>query len=262
DALTATCEFTLIELEATEAVARASCRKYLPEASVSIVEAFIAYLEAITINCRTTSDPRLEAFEELRTLLKTAAAVVRTAGALRTSPHFLEDFPLLDAALPQRDTRPAVAIAIPDAQKPAAPSFLFSGDRRLSRADSKSLRRGLRALHEVLTNRGFSGGKLRTWRNNKRKTHLDRDLRDRQADFPLTFDVLFATDTETGLVIDCDGVSSELARLWSEGGDAVVTPERVAKIVGRFVPLAAEYADHHPMQEVFDKARTVVAEEV
>jgi hypothetical protein len=56
----------LIELEATEVPARAACRKYLPEASSEVVRTFREYLDTVISLCRSTADPRLEAFGELK----------------------------------------------------------------------------------------------------------------------------------------------------------------------------------------------------
>ena len=60
---------TLIELEASEIVARASCRKYLPESSTDIAQRFVAHLDSVLAQCKATADPRLEAFRSLREAL-------------------------------------------------------------------------------------------------------------------------------------------------------------------------------------------------
>jgi hypothetical protein len=64
---TKTLLLTLIELEATESVARASCRKYLPEPSREVLTRFQQYLGTILLECQATADPRLGAFQRLRT---------------------------------------------------------------------------------------------------------------------------------------------------------------------------------------------------
>ena len=51
---------TLIELEAVEISALASCRKYLPESSLDIIQKFTAYLETVNRQCLATADPRLD----------------------------------------------------------------------------------------------------------------------------------------------------------------------------------------------------------
>jgi len=56
---------TLIELEASEIVAKASARKYLPESSTRIVEDFTVYLGTVIAHCRRTADPRAEKFQRL-----------------------------------------------------------------------------------------------------------------------------------------------------------------------------------------------------
>ena len=74
---------TLIELEASEIVALASCRKYLPESSADIVQRFVAYLDSVMAQCQATADPRLNAFRSLRVALgNQVTVVVRTAAAL------------------------------------------------------------------------------------------------------------------------------------------------------------------------------------
>ena len=92
-----TAELTLIELEATEAFCRISCRKYLPERSSDVVAAFLTYLDSVISQCRSTADPRREVFEALRISIGTLTSVlVRTAGALRSSADFVEVFALID----------------------------------------------------------------------------------------------------------------------------------------------------------------------
>ncbi|MCX5685320.1 MAG: hypothetical protein NT049_16815, partial [Planctomycetota bacterium] len=76
---------TLVELEAHEITARASCRKYLPEPSNEILQRFLEYLCGTTRQCKATADPRLVEFMKLQDALsKTTVVEVRTAGALRS----------------------------------------------------------------------------------------------------------------------------------------------------------------------------------
>jgi hypothetical protein len=105
-----TCRLTLIELEATEIAARASWRKYLPEPSSEIMRAFLGYLDTVISQCRSTADPRLDAFDGLKEIVvSTSTVVVHTAGALRTSPDLLEDLPLIDQ--PERRALAVVDVA-------------------------------------------------------------------------------------------------------------------------------------------------------
>jgi hypothetical protein len=74
----------ILELEATDIVARASCRKYLPEPSSAVLQAFAAYLDAVVSQCRSTADPRLALLEDLQRAVATHPHVlIHTAGALR-----------------------------------------------------------------------------------------------------------------------------------------------------------------------------------
>ena len=87
---------TLIELEATKREALISCRKYLPEDSTAIVEKFSEYLKRVLDKCRSTADPRKDAFVWLKEKLAANQISVTTAGALRSSADFVEELPLID----------------------------------------------------------------------------------------------------------------------------------------------------------------------
>lgn len=156
------CRITLVELEATDIMARVSCRKYLPEDSGNIVKAFLAYLETVIAQCKTTSDPRLAAFENLRNALAEHPQVrIFTAGALRTSADFIEEFPLLD--------QPA-QVAVPRSSTLIRKTtFDFSGVRRVTRAESDGLRRSVRFLHAVFVGQDHSATTLKSWRGIRTK---------------------------------------------------------------------------------------------
>lgn len=249
DADSSTCHLTLIELEATEIPARASCRKYLPESSAEVVRVFRDYLDTVISQCRSTADPRIEALDQLRMLFtRSSKTVVHTAGALRTSAELLEDLPLIDQ--PERLTLP---VAIP-AESPS--SFSFQGERRLTRAESDGVRRAIRLLHAVVIGRDHSGGTMKSWRNLRQKP-LDRAVSKDSARYPHLHKLL-TSKTEFGLRVNCEELAAEIALLWHGQSNESLTPERIAAIITRFVPVAVSFAEHEPMQNVFDRARNAV----
>ncbi len=251
DADSSTCQLTLIELEATEIPARASCRKYLPEPSSEVLRAFHEYLDTVISQCRSTADPRIGAFDQLRVLLTTSSRIaVHTAGALRTSADFLEDLPLIDQ--PERLTLPVTA----SAESPS--SFSFRGERRLTRAESDGVRRAIRLLHAVVVGRDHSGGTMKSWRNLRQKP-LDRVASKASARYPHLHKLL-TSKTEFGLRVNCDKLAAELSLLWRGPGNESLTPERTAAIITSFVPVAVGFAEHEPMQNVFERARDAVRE--
>lgn len=240
------CRLTLIELEATEIAARASCRKYLPEPSSGIMQTFLGYLDTVISQCRSTADPRLDAFEGLKEIVvSTSTIVVHTAGALRTSPDLLEDLPLID-----QPERPALPVA--DVVKSSS-SFIFTGERRLTRAEADGVRRAARILHAVIVGRDHSGGTMKSWRNISQKP-LDRAVAKEQGRYP-HLHKLITGRTEHGLNINCENVATELATLWRAADGEPMTADRAAAMVSTFVPVAVTFENHVPMQTVFARAR-------
>lgn len=249
DSASGTCRLTLIELEATEVPARASCRKYLPEASAEVLRSFLDYLNTVISQCRATADPRLEAFEELKGRLRSSSTVtVHTAAALRTSADLIEDLPLIDQ--PERPT-----LRVADSPKSSS-SFSFQRERRLTRAESDGVRRAIRILHAVVVGRDHSGGTMKSWRNLRQKP-LDRAVAKEQSGYPALHKLL-TSKTEFGLYVNCDTLAAELAVLWRAGGSELMTAQRAATIISTFVPVVVGFAGHEPMRKVFDEAREVV----
>jgi len=249
DSATARCDLTLIELEATDIAARASSRKYLPENSSAIVQAFITYLNGVLSQCRATADPRLEAFQQLRDFLARSSSVtVRTAGALRTSPEFLEELLLIDQPEHQ-------AVQLPQTPTPRD-SFIFQGERLLSRVDGNGLRRTIRILDAVIMGRDHSGGTLKSWRNVRTKplhkavsAHADR--------YPGLQKLLFSR-TDTGIQVNCDHLARELADLWSSSERMRVNQDQVVASITNLFPIALSLQEHEQMQRVFDQAWVVL----
>lgn len=249
DSDSGTCRLTLIELEATEIPARASCRKYLPEASSEVVRAFLDFLNTVISQCRSTADPRLEAFDELKRLLASSSTItVHTAGALRTSADLLEDLPLIDQ--PDRLTLPVTVSAR------SSSSFSFHGELRLTRAESDGVRRAMRILHAVVVGHDHSGGTMKSWRNLRQKP-LDRTVSKDSARYPHLHKML-TSKTESGLRVDCDKLAGELALLWRGAANESLTAERIATIINAFEPVAVSFANHELMHNVFDRARDFV----
>jgi hypothetical protein len=63
------CSLALIELEPTEAMARAKASKYLRESSVEICNVFTQYLNKVIEDCESRADPRQETLASLRDAL-------------------------------------------------------------------------------------------------------------------------------------------------------------------------------------------------
>jgi hypothetical protein len=249
DAESSTCQLTLIELEATEIPARASCRKYLPESSSDVLRAFHDYLDTVISECRSTADSRIGAFEQLRVFMTSCSTVaVHTAGALRTSADFLEDLPLMD--------QPEFRMPHVTASAESPSSFSFRGERRFTRAESEGVRRAIRLLHAVVIGRDHSGGTMKSWRNLRQKP-LENAASKESARYP-ELHKLLTSQTKFGFSVNCDKLAAELALLWRGPGYESLTPDRTAAIITSFYPVAASIARHEPMQNVFDRARDAV----
>ena len=249
DASEGSCDLTLIELEATEIAALASSRKYLPESSSSIIQAFATYLDSVLSQCRATADQRIEVFEKLRNFFTGHSAVtVRTAGALRTSSEFLEDLLLID--------QPEHHVLIPRLTPETSEPFLFLGSRLLSRAEKEGLRRTIRIFDAVAMGRDNSGGTLKSWRNIPTKP-IDKAVLADPNRYPVLKGVLFSK-ADTGLRITCEDVAKELTELWSGSDFFKVSQSQIAEAINKFYPIASSLRQHDQMRRVFDQARTVL----
>jgi len=240
---------TLIELEATDTVALVSCRKYLPENSTAIVASFAQYLDSVVNQCRVTSDPRLPAFQTLkRTMTDGMKVTVHTAAALRTSSDFIEVLGLLD--------QPERGVIKPFVGAPASTaSFVFEDARRMSRDELDGLRRVVRILHAVVVGKDHSGGTLKGYANLNRKP-LEMALDGQSARFPELSKLVSPSDY-SGAALECEKILGELCDLWS--GHRTVEPDHVRRWIVSFHPIASSFPQHEPIQNVFDKARTVLA---
>lgn len=242
---------TLIELEAAEITARASCRKYLPESSFDIVQKFTAYLETVKRQCLVTADPRLEKFDALSVALSAHPKVtVHTAGALRSSPDFLELHALLDQ--PERLATASTPVAIVDQ------GFPFGGTRSFSREETDGLRRTVRILHAVVTGHDHSGGTLHSWRNLRRKP-LDMAL-SKEPDRFGELHRLVSNKSASGMRLNCEALAQELAELWSTVAGKQMTPADVAGAIQRFTPRSMGFSNQESMRTVYDAARATLQE--
>lgn len=239
---------TLVELEASESTARVSCRKYLPEPSIDVLQRFVTYLDGVIAQCRASADPRLDKIRDLRKAIGTGEfLIVRTAGALRSSSTFLEVHTLIDQ--PER-------ISLAEVQsKVSAAAFVCAGLRVLSRAETDGLRRTVRILHAVVIGQDHSGGTLHTMRNVSKP--LDAAVSKDPERF-VQLSHLLAKYTATGMRIDCDGLAEELAALWSMSKTYQLPGSAVADCIERFVPISMQFANRESMRVVYESARSAL----
>jgi hypothetical protein len=242
---------TLIELEAAEITARASCRKYLPESSLDIIQKFTAYLETVKRQCLATADPRLEEFDALSVALSGHPKLtVRTAGALRSSSDILELHTLLDQ--PERVATVSTPPLVVDQ------SLAFDGTRSFSREETDGLRRAVRVLHAVVTGHDHSGGTLHSWRNLRRKP-LDMAVSKDPSRFG-ELHRLVSNKSASGMRLNCDLLAQELAELWSTVPGKRVSTADVVHAIQRFAPRAMAFSNQEPMRAVYDAARATLQE--
>ena len=245
---------TLIELEAVDATARASCRKYLPESTNNIFHAFVQYLDNVLAQCRATADPRLVSFQSFRDKLENAYKVsIRTAGALRDSVDFLEEFPLLDST---EDLSVSHATKV---EKSVAIGVL-EGHRKMSRAEIDCLKRVVRILHAVLFDSDHSKTSFDVWRKSRNKP-LDSALKSNPALYPGLRKLVLHND-QSGSNVDCEQVFDELTVLWKSNlairGEA---RDCIRHWVAAYYPFALKVTGHKKMQVIFDDARHIINNE-
>jgi hypothetical protein len=242
---------TLVELEAQDITARASCRKYLPESSDAILNRFLEYLEGMVKQCQATTDPRLNEFMALQTALSRATRVeVRTAGALRSAADYLELHALLD-----QPNRLNITNGPPAAN---TESFDFKGNILFSREAKDGLRRTVRVLHAVIAGQDHSDGTLHSWHNVRRKP-LDSAVAKSAPNYPL-LNLLLQNKSPSGMRLDCDLLASELAALWSITGAHQWTATAIGETIRRFAPICIAFSGNDSMRDVFEKARSALQE--
>jgi hypothetical protein len=249
DSSTTTLTLRLIELEGTDLAARESCRKYLPEVSHDIVNAFVEYLANVLGRCQASADPRLESFKRLNELLRMhATIIVETAGALHSSPDFLEVFALID----QRVEAPRIYARTSDGER-----LVFSCENRrsLSREQLEVLLRVIRMLHAVVIGKGHNDGSLDSVMKSLR-TQFDAALSASGSPFS-ELTRLRSQGSRDGAYVDCDKIVAELAELWlTHRADA--SPDHVRSWIDSFYPYARDAGKRQPARPLFEQARNIL----
>lgn len=248
------CSLTLIELEATEAVALISCRKYLPENSVNILSAFGEYLDRVIRQCRTSADPRGSEFASLKATLSQATQVtVTTAGALRSSTAFVEELPLID--------QPKMAAPLRAIQEDRQDqSRVFQGILRLSAHEAKALARCIMILDAVIRHRDHSSATFHAWRGQARTQPLKRLLSENNGNHPALRAFVFEAQNR-GITVDFEQVLAEVVEIWSAARGGQLDPEHTRRLVSGYFPVALPIRGHEQMTGVFETARKHLAEE-
>jgi hypothetical protein len=243
------CLLTLIELEATETVALISCRKYLPESSDQILDGFIEYIDRVIRQCRSTADQRCAEFIKLKAALQSAENVqVTTAGALRSSTHFVEEMPLLDQ--PCGGTRSSA----PNSKVVDQPRE-FTGTLRLSADDVSALSRCILVLDAIVRKLDHSTATFRTWRGQERSQPLKRSLNQSSGSFPKLREFIFRDTAYRGMTLDIEPVLSDLMELWIIAGVQDIDRARAVAFLESYFPVALEMGGDHRMPLVFEAAR-------
>jgi hypothetical protein len=242
---------TLIELEASETVAKESSRKYLPEASTQIIESLVGYLNGVIAQCRQTADPRAEKFQNLLQFISDGPSfAVRTAAALRNAPSFVEDFPLID--------QPSSTGSLASHQRMTTNLFLFEGSKLLSRTESNGAIRAIRMFDDVIHARDLSGGTFRSWLKSRVQL-LYRELEDPGQKYP-ELRRLISKKRDRGIRLDCGAACRELAEMWHSSQQFRLTPNQIGNAITNFYSVAIAFREHEPMHVVFEKARSAMQE--
>jgi hypothetical protein len=243
-------QLRLVELEATDAVAREACRKYLPESSDGIVKAFSNYLDVVLARCKVSADPRIDSIQHLKQFLGTnPTLVVETAGSLHNSSDYLEVFPLIDQ---HSGDFPAV---LHSSNSEAIP-FLCENKRALSRKQVEVLWRVIRILHVVVAGKDHNDGSLDSASRRLRK-QFDAALNGSVTIHP-ELTKLHSLDSKNGAHVDCDRIALELSELWSSYLEHV-TPNLVRSWIDDFYAHALHAGKRQLVRTLFEQARTVVA---
>jgi hypothetical protein len=246
---------TLIELDATESVARANCRKYLPENSTDIVRTFCEYLDRVIRACRSSAHPHEDEFIKLKTALSKAdKIIVFTAGALRSSIDFLEEFSLIDQ--PERIVQmQSVQEISPENTSEEIPDF--RGTLRLNTEKARALGRPIIILDAVIRRQDHGDAGFRSWRS-KRSNKL---LKEYSAAYPCLCSLFLDQGVFSGITLDFGKLISELAAKWSEARTIQMNQERVRSFINRYFPIAIKIRLTDRMSAVFDSARKFLADE-
>jgi hypothetical protein len=250
-----TLTLTLIELDATESVARANCRKYLPENLTDIVRSFCEYLERVIRASRSSAHPHEEEFIKLKTALsKSEQIVVLTARALRSSIDFLEEFSLIDQPekIVQMQSVQEISHENNSEQTPD-----FRGTLRLNAEKAKALGRPILILDAAIRQQDHSDGEFRGWRNNA----TNKLLKEHRTAYPCLCSFLDERSF-VGITLDFEKLVSELVAKWSDASTTQMDQERIRSLINRYFPIAIKIKLNDRMSAVFDSARKFLADEI
>ncbi len=244
---------TLIELEATESAALISCRKYLPEKPEGIVDAFLDYLDRVIRLCRSCADLRENEFTSLRERLQqNSQIVITTAGALRSSQHFVEELALINQP---NSSAPRPYVQVDEERK----ERVFSGILRLSQKEAKGLARCIKILDAVIRHRDHSGGTIHSWIGG-RSQPLKRLLTENNGYHPALRSFLLQRENR-GITFDFEKVLSDLIEVWSAAHGRQFDPEHTRSLLSRYFSVALQIGPEEQMASVFELARKFVTED-
>jgi hypothetical protein len=240
----------LIELEATRTTAMESSRKYLPEEPAAIIQAVIAYLETVAVQCRGTADPRLPEVEKLlERFPSTERIVVSTAAGIRDSADLIEVLPLIN-----QQTSPQPRTGAAPARE--AENFHLLGRRTLSREEANGLRRTIKILDAVVTGRDESGATYHSWLNLRVKP-LHRSVTQRPSATP-ELHRLLSKPNDKGILLDLDRLLEDIHLVWSQSPHLRPSKAQIAASIEEYQPLARSIRSHTPMRDVFRQARKLL----
>ncbi len=258
------CILRLIELESSKSAALVSCRKYLPEKSADILAAFRTYLDAVIRDCRSSADPRAAIFEELTTAIQGGRGLtVTTAGALRKSAKFVEEWALLDQ--PRLD-----APSVDDPRRGRAPvdtspeerfeksrrakETSFHGILRLSQGEARSLSRCIMLLDAVIRGEDHSDAAFGGWRTHRRSQLMESLVTEGDNPQPeLRKFICFPMDR--GLVLDFEKLLAELAEFWSHSRYSMLDKDNIRAIVSGYYTKCTVVKKLDRMADVFESTR-------
>ena len=243
---------TLIELEQDKIEASKSCRKYLPENSAEIVRRFDEYLGRVIGECRF--HPHKDEFIRLKTILaKSKKIAVTTAGALRSSSHFIEKHSLIDQPEHIAQTYSDRVIPIAETQK-------FHGTLKLSLNDANAVSRCIFVLDAIVRQRDHSGATFKAWRQSPTQP-LKKFLNQNEPAYPLLRTFLLPTRIR-GITLNFEMALSELAKIWSDTSNKQFDPNNVRNLFDSLFPITLRIKNYEKMPVVFEKARRSLADEI
>ena len=248
---------TLIELDVTESIVRASCRKYLPENSTDIINTFQEYLDQVIRQCHSSADPRKDEFTQLKaTLLNAEKIIVTTAGAFRSSIDFLEEFSLIDQPQRVMQMQPVSA-----ASRKKSPEEVraFRGTLRLSSDEAKALGRPILIFDSIIRHFDHSNATFRVWRGSARSNPLKKLLTKNKTAYPNLYSLIVET-VNIGITLDFEKLLSELVAMWADAGDEKIDHEHIRNLISRYSAIASQIKQNSRMRAIFDDAHKFLAD--